>query len=414
MTNARFGIVPTGIPGAPSPYTIHVPQADIDQLSSLAKASIIGTPSFYNTHNVTDSPAYAFGATRDWLSNTADYWVNQFDWRSHEKYWNTFPQFTINVTAPSDSQVFSLHFAALFSQNPDAVPIIFSHGWPSSWLDFIPILELLMEKYTPETLPYHVVVPSIPDYGLSTRSELTTTELTFQKAAEVLNELMKALGFNAYIAQGGDIGSGITAAIGVGHDEAKAVHFNNFILTESERAALSKLPVTAAENASFARSAQYMYSGLGYMLEQGTKPAAISLILESTPIAMLGWIGTIYAEYTNYTLDAILDQVSWYWYTKSYGRSLWGYRGVWQAFIEDTPAGLPSPLAITNKPLGYSWYPGEVLTVAKSWMEHWFPDNLAQFSIHESGGHFASVDDPAGLLQDIEDFVAIVKTKVKF
>lgn len=105
----------------------------------------------------------------------------------------------------------------------------------------------------------------------------------------------------------------------------------------------------------------------------------------------------------------------------------WGYRGVWQAFLRDTPAGLPSPLVITNKPLGYSWYPGEVLAVAKSWVEHWFAENLVLFAAHESvschrsldrvsrrieadsmqGGHFASVDDPVGFLQDIDDFVAM-------
>jgi len=151
------------------------------------------------------------------------------------------------------------------------------------------MFELLTAKYTPETLPYHIITPSIPDYGLSTRSNLTTTELNFQKAAEALNELMKALGFDAYIAQGGDVGSGITAAIGAGHDECKAVHFNNFLLTSSERAAVKDLPVTSAENVSLALTAGYLYSGLGYMLEQGTKPGALSLILESSPAAMLGW-----------------------------------------------------------------------------------------------------------------------------
>src|SRR4051812_36818282 len=91
-------------------------------------------------------------------------------------------------------------------------------------------------------------------------------------------------------------------------------------------------------------------------------------------------IGSIYAEFTDYSLDTILSQVSWYWFTKSYGRGLWAYRGVWQAILHDNPAGLlPSPLVITDKPLGYSWYPSEVLTVAKSWMEYWFPENLVQF-----------------------------------
>lgn len=140
----------------------------------------------------------------------------------------------------------------------------------------------------------------------------------------------------------------------------------------------------------------------------------------------------MYAEGTGYSLEAILAQVSWYWHTRSYGRSLWAYRAAWQGLLRDKPAGLlPSPLVITKKPLGYSWYPGEVLTVAKSWMEHWFPENLVQFNAHEKvefpqqvvprfkadiekGGHFAAVDDPEGFLRDVEEFVAVVKTKVKF
>lgn len=224
MADAGFGVVPHGIPGTPIPFTLHVPEPDLNQLSSLVQTAVIGVPSYYNTHNVTDGPDYPFGISRDWLSNAADVWANGFDWRSHEQYWNSFPQFTINVTSPSDDQIFNIHFAALFSRNPDAIPIILSHGWPSSWLDFVPIFELLTAKYTPETLPYHVITPSIPDYGLSTRSEVTETELDFYKAAEALNELMRALGFDAYIAQGGDVGSGLTAALGARHDECKAVH----------------------------------------------------------------------------------------------------------------------------------------------------------------------------------------------
>lgn len=125
---------------------------------------------------------------------------------------------------PSDGEVFHPHFAALFSRRQDAVPVVISHRWPSSWTDFVPFLELLAAKYTPHTLPYHIVTLSIPDYGLSARSNQTTSELTFNRAAEALNELMKSLGFDAYIAQGGDVVAGITAALGGNHDECKAVH----------------------------------------------------------------------------------------------------------------------------------------------------------------------------------------------
>lgn len=289
MANLGFGVVPLGIPGTPAPFTLQIPDADLKHLSCLAKHSVIGAPTFYNTHNSTDSPEYGFGPTRDWLSNAIEVWLNDFDWRAREKHWNTFPQFTINVTAPSDGQIFNIHFAALFSKKPDAVPIIFSHGWPSSWLDFVPIFELLTANYTAETLPYHIITPSIPDFGLSTRSNVTTKELTFSQAAEALNELMKALGFDAYIAQGGDVGSGITAGICGIYDECKAVHFNNLALTPSETAPVMHLPLTAQENATLAVAAQFVDKGTGYMFEQGTKPSTIALALESSPLALLEW-----------------------------------------------------------------------------------------------------------------------------
>lgn len=94
-------------------------------------------------------------------------------------------------------------------------------------------------------------------------------------------------------------------------------------------------------------------------------------------------IGGMFAEATATPLDVILQQVSWYWYTKSYGRALWPYHSAWEAILRDVQNKLPSPLAITNKPLGYSWFPTEPLAVAKSWMEHWFPENLVFYRAHE-------------------------------
>ncbi|KAK0710075.1 Alpha/Beta hydrolase protein [Lasiosphaeria miniovina] len=410
-----FGVVPLGIPGTPAPFTLHVPQPELNKLSVLIETAVVAAPSFYNTHSASDNPDHTFGAPRDWLANATGVWAGDFDWRAREAHWNTIPQFKMDVTAPSDGQVFDLHFAALFSRRADAVPVILSHGWPSSWFDCVAILELLAAKYTPDTLPYHVVAPSIPDYGLSTRSNATTTELNFYSAAEALNELMKGLGFNAYVAQGGDVGSGLTAALGAVHDECKAVHFNNFILTPSEKAAVANLPVSPAENATLVSAQEFTDSGTGYMLEQGTRPGLISLVLMSNPVAMLEWIGSMYTDGVNGApLATILEQVSWYWHTKSYGSGLWAYRAVWAPFLRDTHSErLPSPLAIKAKPIGYSWYPREVLAAAQSWVEHWFPDNLVFFKAHEAGGHLAALEQPVAFLQDLEDFVAIVKTKIE-
>jgi microsomal epoxide hydrolase len=330
MVNPGFGLAPLGAADTLVPFTLHVPDTDISQLSSLVQSAVIRAPSFYNTHNVTTNSSYDIGISRDWLANAAEAWVHDFDWRALETRWNALPQFTVSVTVPSDGQVFDLHFGALFSRRSDAVPVILSHGWPSSWLDYAPLLELLAAKYTPETLPYHVVTPSIPDYGLSTRSRVVETEVNFYAAAEALNELMKTLGFTAYIAQGGDVGSAVTAALGASYDECKAVlckcgppitlphapqreskqtadchslpcliHFqvNNFLITATEGSRLENLPVTPEEKATIAAAQQYLSTGTGYLLEQGTKPGTISLVLMTNPLALLGWYVFPYITY---------------------------------------------------------------------------------------------------------------------
>jgi len=101
-----------------SHFTLHVPDTDIRQLSSLVQSAVIGVPSFYNIHNTTTNPSYGIGISRDWLSNAAEAWVHDLDWRALEARWNALPQFTINVAAPSDGQVFDLHFGALFPRRP--------------------------------------------------------------------------------------------------------------------------------------------------------------------------------------------------------------------------------------------------------------------------------------------------------
>lgn len=227
MTSLGFGVLPPDVIGSPTPFTLSIPKADLKQLNYLTRNAVIAPPSYYNTHNQTSDPSLPVSLTRDWISDLVSNWTNPsvFNWRAKESQANFFPQFTVNVTVPSDNQVFDFHFAALFSRKPDAIPIVILHGWPSSWLDYIGILEILTQKYTPETLPYHVITPSIPDFGLSTRSNVTETELNFGKAAEALNELMKTLGFGSgYITQGGDVGSGLTATLGSTYDECKAVH----------------------------------------------------------------------------------------------------------------------------------------------------------------------------------------------
>ncbi|KAK3360630.1 Alpha/Beta hydrolase protein [Lasiosphaeria hispida] len=408
MSLAGFGSLPAGILGSPSPFTLHVPNQDLRHLHTLIPKANIAIPSWYNTHAY--APNGTFGVSRDWLKDAQETWAEEFDWRKHEKHYNSFPNFKINVTTPSDGQLFELHFAALFSKNDTAIPVTFLHGWPGSWLEFVPMLGLLAEKYTPETLPYHIIVPSIPDYGLSSRPR-EDRELTMEVAAEAMNELMVALGFDAYVAQGGDVGSFLAQVMCGVHDECKAFHLNMYFLTPEQSLAVANISVTAEEAAQLKVAAAWGSTGSAYAFEHGTRPSTIALVLSTSPVAMLTWMGEKFVEWSDnrdpLTLDTILSLVSFYWLTNSFGRAMWSYRSLTSIIGGPLPT-MPTSLI---KPFGYSAFPVEIATLPESWAEYLFP-NLVFYKRHELGGHFAALQEPDAFLKDMEKFLAIVKPYV--
>lgn len=213
-----FAVVPPQAQVQPEPYTLRVYYHEIQDFKTLLKASKIGPETYENLH-----PNGGFGISRQWLSDAKDAWLNTFDWSIHEERINSFPNFMMRVH-DSECGDFDIHFAALFSSRKEAIPIIFMHGWPGSFMEFLPILELLSKKYTPDTLPYHVIVPSSPGYAMSSGPPVDK-DFTLLDVARVLNQLMVNLGFeNGYIAQGGDIGSMLARIMSFQHKECKAFH----------------------------------------------------------------------------------------------------------------------------------------------------------------------------------------------
>ncbi|KAM7210577.1 putative epoxide hydrolase [Rhypophila decipiens] len=416
---SAFACLPPNILTTPTPFTLSVPSKEVNLLPRLARTGTFGVPSYYNTE--ADAASGKFGITRDWLINATSIWTSpsQFSWRSHEQYMNHFPNFRVNVTTPSDNELYDLHFAALFSKNESAIPIIFMHGWPGSWTEFAPMMDLLVDKYpTPEELPYHVVVPSIPDYGLSTRPGEVHKEINMTTAGEAMNQLMIELGFgeSGYIAQGGDVGYFLARTMCGLFEECRAFHINMFFLTEEERAAVNDISITPEEATQVELGDKWGLQGSAYAAEHGTRPATIALALMSSPVAMLAWMGEKFIEWSDnrdpsyaLSLDTILAQVSFYWYTESYGRSMWVYR----ALKSEVPSPLPPMPWSSTKPFGFSWFPVEIASLPQAWGDYLF-ENMVFHRRHARGGHFAALQEPAEFLQDIEDFVAIVKQNVTF
>lgn len=414
-----FSSLPGGSNDAIKPFTIHTDPEILDELETLLKLSRVAVPTFENSQK-----GGKLGIDRQRLQSIKEKWID-FDWSKTEDRLNNFPHFKAAVT-DDDGTKHDIHFVALFSKKADAVPLIMLHGWPGSFLEFMPILQLLKDKFTPETLPYHVIVPSLPGYAFSSGPPVHM-DFGYGDVARILDRLMSMLGFgDAYIAQGGDIGSGVARILAATYSGCKAVHVN-FLLVPKQPPNTSIDDLTPSEKQGLARAKEWYTFGTAYAFEHGTKTSTIGLVLASNPIALMAWIGEKFDEWSDVTpLDeTIIEFVTLYWITSSIERCLFTYR---QDFSEgiapllfalddrdptSQPAAQPSnttqrPRGYTEKPLGFSSFPKEG-PPPRSWVAT--QGNLVFYEEHDKGGHFAALEQPELLLKDMEDFVAQVWQK---
>jgi len=191
------------------------------------------------------------------------------------------------------------------------------------------MLSLIKKRYPdPSTLPYHIIVPSLPGYAFSS-SPPVDRDFKAEHMAPVMDSLMQALGFgDGYIAQGGDLGSFIARQLGVENPSCKAFHLNLYQLPAPANA--DSLPISEQERKGLERGKAFRDSGSAYAMEHGTRTATIGLTLSSSPLALLSWIGEKFLEWTDEDpeLDEILDSVSLYWLTETYARCIYPYRSV--------------------------------------------------------------------------------------
>lgn len=365
-------------PSSVKPFTLNVSSKDISEWKQLLELSKIGPETWEGKHE--DG---RFGVSRQWLIDTKDYWLNKYDWRAQEKYINSFPNYKIKI------EDIDLHFIGLFSEREDAIPIIFLHGWPGSFVEFLPLLSNVREKYPAKDSPYHFIVPSLPGYTLSSGGPVDR-DWTLQDSARVLDSLMKELGFSKYLAQGGDIGSFVGIAMALTYDSCVGVHVN---LLPAE--VPKEMELSAVEKEALERSGKWRKSGRGYAMEHATRPSTIGLVLSSNPLALLAWIGEKLVEWSDTTpsLDHILTNISLYWFTQGFPRSIYPYRAL---FSE------PKEGPFISKPLGFSFFPHEQFPGIKGVIEK--KGNLVSYNQHERGGHFAALEQPKALWGDVEEF----------
>jgi microsomal epoxide hydrolase len=227
---------------------------------------------------------------------------------------NAFPNFTISLVDGNDK--FDIHFVSLFSKKADAIPILLLHGWPGSFLEFLPMLSLISSQYTPETLPYHFIVPSLPGYAFSSKPPLDR-DFRIQDIARLMNSLMTQLGFEKYVVQGGDIGSKVARVLVAEHPSCVAAHRMSrsrcvcsltLMLTIAVNFGIMPQPLGIDENSytelekqGIKRGEEFKDTGSAYALLHATRPSTIAFSLSASPLSLLPWLAEKFLTWSDPT-----------------------------------------------------------------------------------------------------------------
>jgi pimeloyl-ACP methyl ester carboxylesterase len=373
------------------PFTVDIPAQALDDLQR--RLTEVRLPS---KELVADRSQGVQLAT---IQELARYWTSEYDWRACEARLNALPQF---VTTIDDVDV---HFIHVKSRHDDAMPLVMTHGWPGSIIELLetvgPLTDPTAHGGTAEDA-FHLVLPSIPGYGFSAEpAELGWGPIRIGRAWD---ELMHRLGYTRYVAQGGDVGSQVTDAMGrLGLDGLIGIHTNLLTPALGDAKALSGSPPSPEEQAALDQLATFQASGNGYFVEQATRPETIGYALLDSPIAMAAWmidhdtdayykIARAFVDKEpsgNLTRDHILDNISLYWLT---GTGASAARSYWEEGQETARAAgqAPPPVSI---PVGFTTFPGEIWRTPRSWAEKAYP-TLGYFNEVDKGGHFAAWEEP--------------------
>jgi pimeloyl-ACP methyl ester carboxylesterase len=336
----------------------------------------------------------------------ADYWANEYNFGRVEARLNALPQFTTEIDGVE------IHFIHVKSKHEDALPLIMTHGWPGSVIEMIdtvgPLTDPTAHRGSADDA-FHLVLPSLPGYGLSSEPD----ELGWDAArtGRAWAVLMRRLGYTRYVAQGGDVGALVTDLMGRQSVEG-LVGYHLSLLT-AVLAIGDQLPrQSEQERAAAAAVAFFRQDGFGYFLEMATRPQTIGYALLDSPVALAAWmldhdtdsyykISRAFVEDDpagNLTRDNILDNITLYWLT---GTAVSAARNYWEdarALAASLASGQPPP-AVTV-PVGFTTFPGEIWRSPRSWVEAVYPD-LAYFSEADRGGHFAAWEEPQLFTEEI-------------
>jgi microsomal epoxide hydrolase len=377
-------------PDAIRPFTIRVPAAVLADLEARLARTRLTDP--------LQESGWTHGTDIAYLRGLLDYWRDRFDWRAQERRLNQFEQFTTTVDG------LSVHFIHRRSRHPGAMPLLITHGWPGSFAEFVKIIGPLTDPEAHGGRPedaFHVVIPSIPGFAFSEAPRQPGFDPA--RIARLEAALMARLGYTRYGAQGGDWGSIISTQVALADpDRVAGLHLNmcvgaapsgtdpNAGLTDRERERLKARQAFQAEET-------------GYQQIQGTKPQTLGVALNDSPAGLAAWIVEKFRTWcdcdgnpeTVFTRDELLTNITLYWVTQSAATSA-------RIYYENRHAPSPAGARRIETPTACADFPREVIWSPRRWLEARY--NITRWTEMPRGGHFAALEQPALLVDDIRAF----------
>ena len=380
------------------PFRVSVPDGDLDDLRHRLDRT--------RWPDELPGAGWDYGVPRDYLRELVHYWRHEYDWRATEARLNRWPQF---ITAIDGADV---HFAHIRSPEPGATPLIVTHGWPGSFVEFERIAGPLTDPRAYGADPadaFHLVLPSIPGFGFSGPTREKGWE--HLRVAGAFGELMRRLGYRRYGAQGGDWGAAVSRELGrLYAEDVVGVHLNiipgagaTAEPTEAELAALA--PAERARTlASWQRFQHWSREKQGYADIQSTRPQTLAYALTDSPVGQLAWIAEKFKEWTDSAdrpedavdRDHLLTNVMIYWLTGTAGSAA-------RLYYERAHAayrGRPPERSAT--PTAYAAFPQENFVVLRHLAER--TENIVRWTEFDRGGHFAAMEQPELLVGDVRAF----------
>src|SRR5258705_7764564 len=375
---------------APQAFERRIPDAAIVDLKT--RLSLTRFP------DAAPGEPWAYGSSVDYVRDLVSYWKDVFDWRAQEAALNVFPQFKVPL------HDIDLHYLHVPGVGPNPYPLLLLHGWPGSIFEFLDIIPRLTDPARFGGDPkdaFTVVAPSLPGYGLSFRPG--QKRFVLQDIADCLHDLMtKILGFEKFAAQGGDWGAGVASLIGQKYPSSVCGIHLNLLFAPRDK-------ITGGNSEGEARYgerlAHWLREESGYQQIQGTKPQTLAFGLTDSPAGLAAWIVEKFRTWSDndgvpesaISRDRMLANIGLYWFTAAIGSSFWPYYG---RLHSGWPISPDQPITV---PTGYAAFPREIIVPPRSIAEKTYT-NIQRWTEMKKGGHFAAMEQPAALANEIQLF----------